>query len=188
MKSVCVFCGSRSGVRPVYHRKAAELGRTLAELSLTLVYGGAAAGLMGTVADAALEKSGRVIGVIPELLVEREIAHRRLADLKIVGSMHERKALMYELSDAFVVMPGGIGTMEEFFEVMTWNAIGAHDKPCGLLNTGDYYRPLMALLDHMVEEGFMPPERREDIVVSDQPSELLDMLKERTNFSVEAGE
>src|SRR5437764_7096254 len=159
MRRVCVFGGASSGWLPVYAAAARGLGSALASRGLGLVYGGGNVGLMGALADAALAAGGEVIGVIPQMLVDRELAHRG-TDLRIVTSMHERKALMAELSDAFVALPGGLGTYEELCEVLTWAQLGIHHKPCGCLNVLDYFRPLESMLDHAVSEGFMRPEHR----------------------------
>ncbi len=154
MRSICVFCGSRPGNDPAYEAGARRLGRTLAERGTALVYGGMRVGLMSVGADAVLDAGGEAIGVIPKALVKREISHTGLTDLRVVGSMHERKALMSELSEGFVALPGGSGTLEEFFEVQTWAQLDEREKPCGLLNVGGYYDPLLALFDHMVAKGF----------------------------------
>jgi uncharacterized protein (TIGR00730 family) len=174
VKSVCVFCGSRPGSEPAYAESARDLGRTLAETDVTLVYGGGHVGLMGVVADAALEAGGEVIGVMPKALVEREIAHTGLTKLHVVGSMHERKALMAELSEGFVALPGGTGTLEEFFEVLTWAQLGEHRKPCGLLNVAGYYDPLLTVFGHMVARGFLSEEHRELVVVETDPRAMLE--------------
>ena len=173
MNSICVFCGSSPGNDPAYAAAAQRLGRTLAERDTTLVYGGGHVGLMGVVADAALEAGGEVIGVMPRSLVEREIGHTGLTKLYVVGSMHERKALMSELSDGFVALPGGNGTLEEFFEVLTWAQLGEHGKPCGLLNVAGYYDPLLKVFDQMVEKDFLGGAHRELVLVADDPSSLL---------------
>ena len=154
MRSICVFCGSRPENDPAYEAGARRLGRTLAERGTALVYGGGRVGLMSVVADAVLDAGVEAIGVIPKALVKREISHTGLTDLRVVGSMHERKALMPELSEGFVTLPGNSGTLEEFFEVQTWAQLGEHEKPCGLLNVGGYYDPLLALFDHMVAKDF----------------------------------
>jgi len=173
MNSICVFCGSSPGNDPAYAEAARRLGRTLAERDTTLVYGGGHVGLMGVVADAALEAGGEVIGVMPRSLVDREIGHKGLTKLHVVGSMHERKALMSELSDGFVALPGGNGTLEEFFEVLTWAQLGEHGKPCGLLNVAGYYDPLLKVFDQMVEKDFLRGAHRELVLVADDPSSLL---------------
>jgi uncharacterized protein (TIGR00730 family) len=180
MRSVCLFCGSRPGNDPAYANAARSLGETLATRGITLVYGGGHVGLMGVVADAALETGGEVIGVMPEALVEREISHENLTRLHVVGSMHERKALMAELSDGFIALPGGTGTLEEFFEVLTWAQLGEHGKPCGLLNAGGYHDPLLAVFDHMVEEGFLSEEHRAMVLVAPEPEALLDAFARYT--------
>ncbi len=176
MKRICVFCGSSAGARPDYRQTALRLGSALAQRGLGLVYGGASIGLMGAVADAVLDAGGEAIGVIPGALSRKEIAHDRLTRLHVVGSMHERKAKMAELSDAFVALPGGIGTLEEFAEVLTWAQLGIHHKPCGLLDVGGYYRPLIAFFDHAVAERFVRPQHREMVLVEEEPEALLDRL------------
>jgi len=176
LNSVCVFCGSSPGASPVYGEAAARLGRTLAGRGLTLVYGGGRVGLMGIAADAALAAGGKVIGVIPEALATLELAHDGLTELHVVGSMHERKARMSELSDGFLALPGGIGTLEEWFEVWTWSQLGFQPKPCGLLNAAGYYDHLLAFLDHMTGERFLTPVHRSMAIVDDQPERLLDRL------------
>jgi uncharacterized protein (TIGR00730 family) len=160
LSSVCVFCGSNGGADPAYLEAARAVGRGLAERDLRLVYGGADVGLMGALADAALDAGGDVVGVIPQQIVDLEIAHRRVPDLRVVGSMHERKALMAELSDASVALPGGVGTFEELFEVYTWAQLGLHRKPLGVLDVAGYYRPLRTMLDHAVQQRFMREEMR----------------------------
>jgi uncharacterized protein (TIGR00730 family) len=174
---ICVFTGSRTGARSRYVEAARDLGRLLVERGYGLVYGGGNVGLMSVVADAALERSGQVIGVIPELLVDKELAHRGLTELRIVKSMHERKAVMAELSDGFLGLPGGIGTMEEFFEVLSWAQLGLHEKPCGLLNPGGYYRHIIQFLDHAVEEGFLKLEHRSMLIVEQEAEKLLDRFE-----------
>ncbi len=176
MRSVCVFCGSMTGTEPAYDEAARALGRALAAEGITLVYGGGRVGLMGVVAEAALEAGGEVVGVIPRALLEREIAHTGLPDLRVVGSMHERKALMSELSEGFIALPGGTGTLEEFFEVLTWAQLGEHRKPCGLLHAGRYYDPLLAVFDHMVSQGFLSEELRDMVLVKTGPEALLEAL------------
>ena len=174
MRRICVFCGSNSGTKPEYRRAAEEVGRSLAERGIELVYGGGNVGLMGVVADAALAAGGRVIGVIPQALASKEVAHWGLTDLRVVESMHERKALMAELSDAFIALPGGIGTMEEFFEVWTWSQLGYHAKPCGLINSAGYFDGLISFLDHMTGEKFLREQHRSMLVVAQTVSDLLD--------------
>src|SRR5918998_1589884 len=177
MRRLCVFCGSSPGGHPDYLAAAAGLGRLLAQEGLGLVYGGASVGLMGAVADAALDAGAEVTGVIPQALVDREIAHPRVGDLRVVGSMHERKAVMAELSDGFITLPGGLGTMEELFEILTWNILGIYDKPCALLNVNGYYDGLELFLDHAAREGFVLPDDRAARVVSDDPEVVLDSLE-----------
>ena len=173
MRQICVFCGSRSGVSYAYEEGARRLGWALAKAGITLVYGGGRVGLMGVLADTVLGSGGEVIGVIPKALVRREVAHAGLSDLRVVGSMHERKALMSELSEGFVMLPGGIGTLEEFFEVLSWAQLGVHSKPCGLLNIEDYYEPLLAFLDHAVVRGFLSEQHRSMVLVKTEPELLL---------------
>jgi len=177
MKRICVFCGSSPGARPEYLHAAEQLGYTLASQNIGLVYGGARVGMMGKIAEAVLEKEGEVIGVIPRALVEKEVAFTGLADLRVVDSMHERKALMANLSDGFIAMPGGLGTIEEFFEVATWAQLGIHSKPCGLLNVDKFYDKLMDFLDHTVDEEFVEPEHRSMILVDEDPERLLQRFK-----------
>ena len=179
-RSVCVFCGSSSGATGVYGETARKVGRLLAERGLTLIYGGGGVGLMGVVADACMEAGGAVIGVIPRALAEREVAHHGLTELHIVESMHERKAMMAELSDAFIAMPGGYGTFEEFCEIVTWSQLGIHTKPCGLLNIAGYYDPLLRQFDHGVAEQFIKPQHRRLVLSADCPE---DMLKQLESFS-----
>jgi uncharacterized protein (TIGR00730 family) len=176
MKRVCVFCGSSRGAGDRYAAAAAAMGRALAGRNLGLVYGGGCIGLMGILADAALDQGGRVIGVIPEAMVAKELAHHGVTELRIVRSMHERKALMAELSDAFVALPGGYGTFEEFFEVLAWAQLGIHGKPCGLLNAGGYFDPLLAMLDHAAASGFIEPAQRARVLVENAPEDLLELL------------
>lgn len=178
MKTICVFCGSSPGARPEYLHAARALGTLLAGQGIGLVYGGASVGLMGAVADAVLAGGGRVTGVIPRHLVSKEVAHQTLADLRIVGSMHERKALMAELADGFIALPGGFGTFEELCEVLTWSQLGLHQKPVGLLNVLGYYDPLLALCDHGVREQFLKPEHRALLLCADEPPTLLARLRD----------
>ena len=173
VRRVCVYCGSSLGADPAYREAAEGLGRRLAEAGLAVVYGGASVGLMGVLADAALAAGGEVIGVIPQALVDREIAHRHLTELRLVESMHERKALMVDLADAFVALPGGAGTLDELFETYTWAQLGVHRKPCGLLDVDGYWGGLLAFLDHAVTEGFVRPEHRRMLHLADDPDELL---------------
>jgi uncharacterized protein (TIGR00730 family) len=176
MKSVCVFCGSRPGNGAVYAEAAKALARELVRRGLHLVYGGGNVGLMGIVADAVLDAGGEVVGVIPQMLVSKEIAHAGLTRLHVVGSMHERKALMAELSDAFVALPGGFGTLEEFCEIVTWSQLGLHPKPCGLLNVNGYYDSLLAFLDESVREGFVRDQHRDLVLVGRTPEEVFTLL------------
>ena len=171
---ICVFTGSRHGSRSEYVAAAKTLGHELVARGYGLVYGGGKVGLMTTIADAVLELSGHVTGVIPNSLVSKEVAHLGLSDLRIVDSMHERKALMAELSDGFIAMPGGIGTMEEFFEVLSWAQLDLHEKPCALLNVAGYYDPLIQFLDHAVEQDFIKPKHRALMIVESDPVRLLD--------------
>lgn len=172
--NICVFTGSRQGTSPEYAAAARQIGREMAARGYGLVYGGGNVGLMGIVADAVLEQQGHVIGVIPAAFVEKEVAHRGLSELRIVQSMHERKAVMAEASHAFIAMPGGIGTMEEFFEVLSWAQLGLHNKPCGLLNVRGYYRRLVEFMDYAVEQDFLKAKHRELLLVESEPGELLD--------------
>ena len=174
MKRICVFCGSSPGHDPRYLEAARTMGQTLARRGLGLVYGGGSVGLMGAVADAALAAGGEVIGVIPEVLQIRELAHRSLTTLHVVGSMHERKALMAELSDGFVALPGGMGTLEELSEVLTWAQLGLHARPIGLLDVAGYYQPLADFFDRAVGAGFLRPAHRALLLVGHEPGALLD--------------
>jgi uncharacterized protein (TIGR00730 family) len=177
MRRVCVFCGSNPGLRPAYLEAAKEMGRALARRGIGLIYGGGRVGLMGAVADSVLAAGGQVIGVIPQALLEKEVAHGRLTELRVVASMHERKAMMADLSDAFIAMPGGYGTFEEFCEVLTWSQLGIHGKACGLLNVEGYYDKLLALFDHAVAEGFVRPSHRSLVVEATDPEVMLDVLE-----------
>jgi uncharacterized protein (TIGR00730 family) len=176
MKRVLVFCGSSPGARPEYVEAATNLGRLLAERELELVYGAASVGVMGAIADATLAAGGRAIGIIPTRLVEAEIAHAGLTELRITDTMHERKALMSELSDAVVVLPGGIGTLDEFFELFTWTQLGLSKLPLGVLNVAGYWDPLLGFLEHMVSERFLRAEHLNTLVVSQDAGALLDEL------------
>jgi len=176
MRRVCVFTGSSPGRREEYHAAASDLGRELAGRGIELVYGGASVGLMGAVADAVLGGDGRVTGVIPHALVAMEVAHAGLSDLRVVASMHERKAVMAELSDAFIALPGGYGTLEEFCEVLTWTQLGLQRKPCGILNVEGYYDHLLTLFDHAVTEQFLKPEHRRMVVSDSDPESLVASL------------
>ena len=177
MKRICVFCGSSVGNDPAYRALASELGRTLARRRVTTVFGGGRVGLMGVLADAALAEGGEVIGVIPQSLMDRELGHAGLTELHVVESMHARKALMAELSDGFVALPGGLGTLEELFEVWTWAQLGMHAKPCALLDTGGFYAPLVGFLDHLVTNGFVGAAHRAMLTVASSPDELLDRFE-----------
>jgi uncharacterized protein (TIGR00730 family) len=177
IRRLCVFCGSSPGAHPDYTRAARDFGALLATESIGLVYGGGKTGLMGEIADAALAAGGEVIGVIPQHLELREVAHRGLSDLRVVSTMHERKATMADLSDAFVGLPGGLGTMEEFFEVATWSQLGIHDKPSALLNVRGYYDLVARFLEHAVEEGFLRASHRELITIWRDPAALLEALR-----------
>jgi uncharacterized protein (TIGR00730 family) len=176
---VCVYCGSSVGRNPLYATAAAQVGSALARSGAGLVYGGGCVGLMGITADAVLEGGGRVIGIIPEALASKEIAHHGLSELHVVGDMHERKALMARLSSAFLTLPGGIGTYEEFFETLSWASLHFHDKPMGVLNVAGYFDPLLALIDHGLTEGFMKPDHRRLLTVSDSPDQLVSEIVQR---------
>ncbi len=174
MNTICVYCGSSPGREPAYADAARDLGKLLADRGLSLVYGGAGVGIMGEVADAVLAGGGEAIGIIPEALAVKEVAHDGLTRQHVVKSMHERKALMAELSDGFIALPGGWGTFEEIFEMLTWAQLGFHEKPCGLLNAAGYYDHLHAFLEHAVEEGFVPPVCRSMLMVETDPEALLE--------------
>lgn len=177
MKRVCVFLGSSIGKNGRYVEAAVNLGRELAQRSITAVYGGTDVGLMAVLADSALNAGGEVVGVIPKKLVDKEIAHKGLTELIVVESMHERKAKMADLADGFVAMPGGLGTLEEIAEIATWAQLGIHHKPCGLLNIDSYYNYLNKFLDHTVKEGFLRKEFREMLMIADSPAALLDKFE-----------
>lgn len=170
---LCVFCGSSTGFEAIHRQMAHRLGKVLVSNGIDLVYGGASVGLMGAVADAVLADGGHVIGVMPQALVDKEIAHRNLSDLRVVGSMHERKALMAELADGFIALPGGLGTFEELFEVWTWAQLGYHKKPCALLNSGGFYDKLTAFLDDVTRHGFVKPIHREMLIIERDPETLI---------------
>lgn len=178
MSRICVFTGSSAGARAEYADAARRVGRSLVERGYGLVYGGGNVGLMSVIADAVLECGGEAIGVIPDVLVGKELAHRGLTELRIVKSMHERKAVMADLSDGFIGLPGGIGTMEEFFEVLSWAQLDLHDKPCGLLNVSGYYEAVIRFLDRAVDEGFLKPKHRALLIVEEKPERLLDRFEE----------
>jgi uncharacterized protein (TIGR00730 family) len=177
MKRIAVYCGSNKGARPEYAAAAEQLGAMLAREKIELVYGGGCVGLMGIVADAALKNGGHVIGVIPEKLVIKEVVHEKLPDLRIVKTMHERKALMAELSDGFIALPGGYGTFEEFFEVLAWGQLGWHQKPFGLLDIAGFYSRLTEFLDHTTNEGFIRPKHRELILIAESAEKILQQMK-----------
>ncbi|GAK41768.1 hypothetical protein TCA2_4260 [Paenibacillus sp. TCA20] len=184
MKSIAVFCGSNEGSSSIYKESAAQLGKVLAEQQITLIYGGSNVGLMGAVADAVLEHGGRVIGVLPHFLQAREIAHKGLTELIMVDSMHERKAKMAELADGFIALPGGPGTMEEYFEIFTWGQLGLHQKPCGLLNINGYFNSLVSMFDVMEREQFMQPKYRSMVLTDHTPEGLLQQFADYTAPSV----
>ncbi len=177
MRSVCVYCGSNAGSKPVYADRAMALGNRLAKDGLALVYGGGNVGLMGIVADAVLEAGGEVIGVIPEQLVNWEVAHRGVTRLEIVANMHERKARMFDLADGFVALPGGFGTLDEMFEMLTWRQLGIADKPCAFLDVDGFYTPLMSMLDRMVEERFLHPDQRRDLWQGDDIEAMIAWMR-----------
>ena len=176
MRRICVFCGSRSGGRPEFAAAARNLGALLAGHNLGLVYGGGKVGLMGVLADAVMAAGGEVIGVIPGSLADKEVAHGGISELRVVSTMHERKALMAELSDAFIALPGGFGTLDETFEILTWAQLGLHTKPCGMLNAGGYFDSLLVFLDSAVQEGFLQPAHRRLLVQAENPETLLRKL------------
>ena len=184
LSSVAVYCGSNSGTDPAYARAAASLGQTLADRGIRLVYGGGQVGLMGVVADAVTENGGQAYGVITEALRAKEIAHESLTSLQVVGTMHERKAAMADAADAFIMLPGGFGTFDEFFEVLTWTQLGIHAKPCGILDTAGFFAPLRALLDGAVTAGFVHSAHRDMIIMDDDPGRLLDRLAAWTPVTV----
>ena len=173
MKRICVYCGSKTGNRPEYLNAAEELGKVLALNGISLVYGGGNSGMMGKISSAVMANGGEAIGVIPKTLPEIKCAGSELSEIHIVGNIHERKALMMELSDGFIAMPGGLGTFEEFFEVLNWSKLGLHDKPYGLLNTCHYFSKLVELLDHIANEGFLNPSHKSTIHIADDPHELV---------------
>jgi hypothetical protein len=185
MHAVCVFCGSNAGDRPAYAEAARALAELLALRGLTLIYGGGSVGLMGVLADAALSAGGRVVGVLPGHLSRREIAHAGLTELHIVSSMHERKALMAARADAFIALPGGLGTMEELFEVLTWGQLGLHRKPCALLNVDGYFDRMIGFLDQSVARGFVQPRHRDMLLVEPDPARLLERIATYTAPAVE---
>ena len=176
MKSICVFCGSNPGAQPVYAAAARELGTLIAGRGMTLVYGGGNVGLMGIIADAALAAGGRVVGVIPDFLLRKEVGHTGLTRMEVVETMHERKQKMADLSDGFIALPGGMGTLEEMAEILTWGQLGLHGKPFGLMNTATYYQPLSQMFDQMVTEQFLHPGNRGMVLTSSEPADLLDQM------------
>jgi len=176
MTRICVFAGSSPGTRLSYRKVAEDLGRTLARRGIGVVFGGGRVGLMGVLADAAVGAGGEIIGVIPRALDAKELGHKGLTELRIVGSMHERKAMMADLSEGFVALPGGWGTMDEMFEILTWGQLGLHQKPCGLLNVDGYFDGLLAFMQHMIDERFVRPENGSMLAVATSPAELLDRM------------
>ncbi len=176
MKQVCIFCGSYPGTQPFYMAAAHAMGLGLAKRNLGLVYGGGRVGLMGAVADGTLARGGKVTGVIPQSLVDRELAHTGLSELRVVTSMHQRKAMMAEIADAFIALPGGFGTLDELFEIITWAQLGFHHKPIALLNISGYFDPLTQFIEHMATEGFIKPVHRKAVLVKDDVDTLLDTI------------
>ena len=174
MKRLCVYCGSRPGSQPDYPEAAETLARALVRRKIEVVYGGASVGTMGVLANTVLAEGGHVIGIIPQAIVDREVVHRGLSDLRVVTSMHERKVLMAELSDGFIALPGGLGTLDEVFEILTWGQLGLHQKPCGLHNIRDYYRGLIDFLNHAVAERFITDMHRAMLLVEEEPERLLE--------------
>jgi uncharacterized protein (TIGR00730 family) len=177
MKRICVFCGSNAGAQPEYRQAAQQLGQVLVERGLGLVYGGGRVGLMGEVAKTVLEAGGEVVGVIPSMLAQQDLAYQQLTDLRVVGSMHERKALMAELSDGFVALPGGLGTFEELFEILTWAQLGLHTKPSGVLNVCQYFDQLLGFVEHAVGERFVKPEHGQMLQVDADPAALIKKME-----------
>jgi uncharacterized protein (TIGR00730 family) len=177
LNRVCVFCGTNAGARPAYGVAARELGRVLAEQNIELVYGGASVGIMGELADSVQEHGGHVTGIIPQQLMEKEAAHTGIRDLIVVASMHQRKSQMADMSDGFIALPGGIGTLEGFFEILTWGQLGIHAKPSGILNIEGYFDGLTGFLDHAVQEGFFTQDHRDAILVESTPGNLLDRMR-----------
>lgn len=185
MKSITVFCGSSSGFRPEYAEAARKLAAQFIKQNIRLVYGGGNVGLMGIIADEVMKNGGEVIGIIPEALDQKEVGHRGITELRVVSSMHERKAMMADLADGFIAMPGGIGTFEEFFEILTWAQLGFHNKPCGILNVSNYYDGLLSLCDNAVEEGFLRPIHRKLILDDSDEISLLEKMKQFESPTVE---
>ncbi len=180
MKSIAVFCGSSNGASTIYIESAKKFGKELAERNITLIYGGASVGVMGALADSVLDNDGQVVGIMPSFLEQREISHKNLSELLVVDSMHERKAKMAELADGFVALPGGPGTLEEFFEIFTWAQLGLHQKPCGLLNIHHYFDPLVELFNHMVKEQFLHEKYRTMAIVDVDSNRLLEKFSSYT--------
>ncbi|MDP5168678.1 MAG: TIGR00730 family Rossman fold protein [Bacteroidia bacterium] len=178
MKSICVFCGSNTGFSPAYVEAAQELGRILVEREIKMVYGGGNVGLMGAIADEMLHHGGEVIGVIPHFLMNKEVGHKGLTELLLVDTMHERKAIMAEMADGFIAMPGGFGTMDELNEILTWAQLGLHRNPIGILNSGQYFDPLLRMFDHMVTQGFLRAENRGLLVDDERPLSLLEKMEQ----------
>ncbi|KAF0248930.1 MAG: hypothetical protein FD167_1670 [bacterium] len=177
MKRICVFCGSSLGAKTEYVKVAQQLGYLMAKKNIGLVYGGSSVGIMGEIANSVLKEGGKVIGVIPSFMVEKELAHPQLSELRVVDSMHERKALMSELSDGFIALPGGFGTFEEFFEILTWGQLSIHTKPCGLLNVCHYYDKLIEFIDYSVQEQFVKVDCRSLVLTDSEPEKLLEKLE-----------
>jgi uncharacterized protein (TIGR00730 family) len=185
IKRICVFCGTNPGSRPEYGAAARELGQVLAEEQIELVYGGASVGIMGQLADSVHEHGGHVTGIIPQQLMEKEAAHTGIPDLIVVASMHQRKSQMADMSDGFIALPGGIGTLEGFFEILTWGQLGIHAKPAGVLNVAGYFDQMTQFLDHAVQEGFLTEEHRDAIIVESNPRRLLQRMRAYTPPEVE---
>ncbi len=185
LKRICVFCGSSMGSKLTYRLAAEAMGLVLARRGIELVYGGGNIGLMGVVADAVMDAGGKVIGVMPEVLLQKEVGHQGLSQLHIVSSMHERKAMMADLSDAFIALPGGFGTLEEFCEVLTWSQLSIHTKPCGLLNVGGYYDPLITMFDQAMNERFLRPAHRALVLEAQEPEVLIDLLADYQPMALE---
>lgn len=178
MKRICVFCGSNSGIDPIYLATAEKVGKFLADNGIELVFGGGRVGLMGKIADTVMENGGKVIGIIPQALSEREVAHQGLTELHVVGSMHERKAMMADLADGFIALPGGVGTFEEFCEIVTWAQLGIHKKPCALMNVGGFYDSFIAMFDHSMNQGFIRPQHRALVLVESEIDKLYKAMLE----------
>ena len=176
MKRICVYCGSSYGKLPVYTEAAKTLGKALTDQGIGLVYGGASVGIMGVIADSVLEAGGEVIGVIPQSIADKEIAHTGLTELKVVPNMHERKAMMAEYADGFIALPGGLGTMEELFEVWTWSQLGFHQKPCGLMSVAGYYDHLTAFIDHAVDQEYVKAVHKDALLVATEPADLIEKM------------